>query len=124
MTGRVGRALLCRGLELNGLASNATDLGETSSRHSHYRVRSEPCTLALGCTPSANVPIGCRARAPTRLMLVNPDSWEHDVDDLIPEATICQDEHWVVRSATLKVKLLGRSGDLSKGAANGCSAQP
>jgi hypothetical protein len=54
-------------------------------------------------------------------MLMNPDSREHDMDDLILEATICQDEHCVDRSASLKVKLLG---DLSKGAAKGCSVQP
>ena len=54
-------------------------------------------------------------------MLMNPDSWEHDIDDLILEATICQDEHWVDRSASLKVKM---SGDLSESGEKGCSAQP
>ena len=47
MAGRAGRALLCRGPELNELASNVTDLGEASSCHNSYRVRSEPWTLAL-----------------------------------------------------------------------------
>ena len=42
--------------ELNGLASNAADLMEASSCHGRYRVRSEPCTLALRRTPSVNVP--------------------------------------------------------------------
>ena len=37
----------CRGPELSGLASNATDLGEASSVHGRYRVGSEPRTLAL-----------------------------------------------------------------------------
>ena len=40
---------------LDGLASNATDLGEASSRHGRSQVRSKPCTLALRRTPSANV---------------------------------------------------------------------
>ena len=40
---------------LDGLASNATDLGEASSCHGRSQVRSEPCTLALRRTPSANV---------------------------------------------------------------------
>jgi hypothetical protein len=35
-----------QGPELNGLVSNAADLGEASSFH-RYRVRSEPRTLAL-----------------------------------------------------------------------------
>jgi hypothetical protein len=56
--------------------------------------------------------ICCLARAPNWLMLMNPGSWEHGMDDLILEATICQDEHWANQSASLKVKL---SGDLSKG---------
>ena len=43
-------------MELNALASNAIDLGEASSCHGRYRVRSKPCTLALRRTPSANVP--------------------------------------------------------------------
>jgi hypothetical protein len=54
-------------------------------------------------------------------MLMNPDSWEHDMDDLIPEATICEEEHWIDWSASPKVT---PSGDLSRGAANGCSAEP
>ena len=62
-----------------------------------------------------------RAYAPDRSMLMNPDSWEHDMDDLIPEATICEEEHWIDWSASPKVK---PSGDLSRGAANGCSAEP
>ena len=62
-----------------------------------------------------------RAYAPNRLVLMNPDSWEHDMDDLIMEVTICQDDHRVDRSTSPKVKL---SGGLSKGAAKGCSAQP
>ena len=40
-------------MELNGLASNAIDLGEASSCHGRYRVRNKPCTLALRRTPSA-----------------------------------------------------------------------
>ena len=51
------------------------------------------------------------------------------MDDLIMEVTICQDEHRVDRSASLKVKLSNFShrtddDDISKGAAKGCSAQP
>ena len=46
-----------------------------------------------------------RAYAPNRLVSMNPDSWKHDMDDLIMEVTICQDEHRVDRSASLKVKL-------------------
>ena len=64
---------------------------------------------------------GTLVYAPDRSMLMNPDSWEHDIDDLILEATICQDEHWVDRSASLKVKM---SGDLSESGEKGCSAQP
>ena len=52
---------------------------------------------------------------------MNPDSWEHDMDDLIMEVTICQDEHRVDRLTSPKVKLLG---NLSKGATKGCSAEP
>ncbi|KAH9990755.1 hypothetical protein BJV77DRAFT_1011005 [Russula vinacea] len=37
---------------------------------------------------------------------MNPDSWKHDMDDLIMEVTICQDEHRVDRSASLKLSLL------------------
>ncbi|KAH9992958.1 hypothetical protein BJV77DRAFT_1000999, partial [Russula vinacea] len=40
-------------------------------------------------------------------MLMNSDSWEHDMDNLILEATICQDEHCVNRSASPKIKLSG-----------------
>ena len=43
-------------MEFNSLASNAIDIGEDSSCHGRYRVRSKPCTLALRRTPSANVP--------------------------------------------------------------------
>ena len=38
---------------------------------------------------------------------MNPDSWEHDMDDLIMEVTICQDKHRVDRSAPPKVRLSG-----------------
>jgi hypothetical protein len=37
----------------------------------------------------------------------DPDSWERSMDNLILKAAIWQDEHWVDRSALLKVELLG-----------------
>jgi hypothetical protein len=40
---------------------------------------------------------------------MNPDPWEDDMDDFIMEVTICQDEHRVDRSASLKVELSGFS---------------
>ena len=66
-------------MEFNRLASNAADFMEASSCHSRYRVRSEPCTLALRRTPGVNVPGQLSlVDAPNRLVLMNPDSWEHD----------------------------------------------
>ncbi|KAH9990752.1 hypothetical protein BJV77DRAFT_1010946 [Russula vinacea] len=76
---------------------------------SHVRSHSD----ALQVQTSWEIRSHRRAYAPDRSMLMNPDSREHDMDDLIPEATMCQEEHWINWSASPKVK---PSGDLSRGA--------
>ena len=65
--------------------------------------------LISKCRCSRTIISRRRAYAPNRLVLTNPDSWEHDMDNLIMEVTICQDEHRVDRSASPKVRLSGFS---------------
>jgi protein SMG6 len=50
----------------------------------------------------------------SKLVDSDPNSWEHNMDDLILKVAIWQDKHWVDRSAFLKVEQLNKP---TKGAA-------
>ncbi len=102
-------------MELDGLASNATALGEAAKAAIEFvasHVRSHSDALKVQ-TSRGNYLSSLSVRA-EQVDFDDPDSWERSMDDLILKAAIWQDDHWVDRSALLKVEQLG---ERSKGAA-------
>jgi hypothetical protein len=102
-------------MELDGLASNASALGEAAKAAidfiaSHVRSHSDALKVQ---TSKGNYLSSLSVRV-EQVDFDDPDSWERSMDDLILKAAIWQDDHWVDRSALLKVEL---SGERSKGAA-------
>jgi protein SMG6 len=102
-------------MELDGLASNATALGEAAKAAIEFvasRVRSHSDALKVQ-TSRGNYLSSLSVRA-EQVDFDDPDSWERSMDDLILKAAIWQDDHWVDRSALLKVE---QSSERLKGAA-------
>ena len=102
-------------MELDGLASNATALGDAAKAAIEFvasHVRSHSDALKVQ-TSRGNYLSSLSVRA-EQVDFDDPDSWERSMDDLILKAAIWQDEHWVDRSSLLKVEL---SGERPKGAA-------
>jgi protein SMG6 len=102
-------------MELDGLGSNATALGEAAKGAiefiaSHVRSHSDGLKVQ---TSWGNYLSSLSVRA-EQIDFDDPDSWERSMDDLILKAAIWQDDHWVNRSALLKVE---QSGERSKGVA-------
>jgi protein SMG6 len=102
-------------MELDGLGSNATALGEATKGAiefiaSHVRSHSDGLKVQ---TSRGNYLSSLSVHA-EQIDFDDPDSWERSMDDLILKAAIWQDDHWVDRSALLKVE---QSGERSKGAA-------
>ena len=95
-------------MELDGLASNVTPLGEAAKAAialvaSHVRSHADSLKVQ---TSRGNYLSSLSVRA-EQIDFDDPDSWERNMDDLILKAAIWQDEHWVDRSAFLKVEQLG-----------------
>lgn len=102
-------------MELDGLAANASPLGEAAKAAIAFvanRVRSHADSLKVQ-TSRGNYLSSLSVRA-EQVDFDDPDSWERNMDDLILKAAIWQDEHWVDRSALLKVE---QSSERQKGAA-------
>jgi protein SMG6 len=102
-------------MELDGLASNPTALGEAAKAAmgfvaSHVRSHSDALKVQ---TSRGNYLSSLSVRA-EQVDFDDPDSWERCMDDLILKAAIWQDDHWVDRSALLKVE---QSSERLKGAA-------
>jgi hypothetical protein len=95
-------------MELDGLASNANALGDAAKAAiefvaSHVRSHSDGLKVQ---TSRGNYLSSLSVRA-EQIDFDDPDSWERCMDDLILKAAIWQDDHWVDRSALLKVELPG-----------------
>jgi protein SMG6 len=102
-------------MELDGLAMNATPLGEAAKAAVAFvvgYVRSHADSLKVQ-TSRGNYLSSLSVRA-EQVDFDDPDSLERNMDDLILKAAIWQDEHWVDRSALLKVE---QSSEQRKGAA-------
>jgi len=102
-------------MELDGLASNPTALGEAAKAAIEFvasRVRSHSDALKVQ-TSRGNYLSSLSVRV-EQVDFDDPGSWERSMDDLILKAAIWQDDHWVDRSALLKVE---QSGERLKGAA-------
>jgi predicted ribonuclease YlaK len=102
-------------MELDGLATNATPLGEAAKTAialvaSYVRSYSD----ALKVQTSRGNYLSSLSVRSEQVDFDDPDSWERNMDDLILKAAIWQDEHWVDRSTLLKVE---QSGDRPKSAA-------
>ena len=101
-------------MELDGLSSNPTALGEAAKAAIEFvasHVRSHFDALKVQ-TSRGNYLSSLSVRT-EQVDFDDPDSWERSMDDLILKAAIWQDDHWVDRSALLKEQ----SGERSKGAA-------
>ncbi|KAI9455599.1 hypothetical protein BJY52DRAFT_638264 [Lactarius psammicola] len=102
-------------MELDGLASNPTPLGEAAKAAITFvvgHVRSHADSLKVQ-TSRGNYLSSLTIRSEL-VDFDDPDSWERNMDDLILKAAIWQDEHWVDRSSLLKVE---QSSEQTKGAA-------
>ncbi|KAI0928296.1 hypothetical protein AcW2_004349 [Taiwanofungus camphoratus] len=102
-------------MELDGLATNASPLGEAASAALSYitaHLRSHSISLKVQ-TSKGNYLSTLSVRTELIDFAVD-ESWERNMDDLILRAAIWQDEHWVDRSAMLKP---GDAGHDTAGAA-------
>ncbi|KZT11502.1 uncharacterized protein LAESUDRAFT_643103 [Laetiporus sulphureus 93-53] len=100
-------------MELDGLATNMSALGEVASSAlafitSHVRSRSTSLKVQ---TSRGNYLSSLNVRTEQVDFASDEASWERNMDDLILRAAIWQDEHWVDRSAMLKSD--GRARDTS-----------
>ncbi|KAA1471246.1 hypothetical protein DENSPDRAFT_776086 [Dentipellis sp. KUC8613] len=89
-------------MELDGLATNHTPLGEAAKAAVDYiqeHVRSHSTSLKLQ-TSRGNYLSSLTFRS-EQVDFDDPSAWERNMDDLILKAAIWQDEHWVDRSAFL-----------------------
>lgn len=105
-------------MELDGLASNATPLGEAAKAAITFvvgHVRSHSDALKVQ-TSRGNYLSSLTIRSEL-VDFDDPDSWERNMDDLILKAAIWQDEHWVDRSAFLRIEQSTERTEETKGAA-------
>ncbi|CAL1704092.1 unnamed protein product [Somion occarium] len=92
-------------MELDGLASNSSPLGEAalsaaSSITSHIRSHSNSLKVQ---TSRGNFLQSLNVRTELVEFNGNEDSWERNMDDLILRAAIWQKDHWADRSAFFKL---------------------
>lgn len=90
-------------MELDGLSSNASPLGEAAQAAMAYittHIRSHSISLKVQ-TSKGNylTSLGIHTE---RVDFQDEASWERNMDDLILRAAIWQDEHWLDRTAMLK----------------------
>ncbi|KAH7930887.1 hypothetical protein BV22DRAFT_1054224 [Leucogyrophana mollusca] len=90
-------------MELDGLSSNASQLGEAAQEAVSYitsHIRSHSTSLKVQ-TSKGNYLTSLSIRT-EQVDFTDEESWDRSMDDLILKAAIWQDEHWVDRSALLK----------------------
>ncbi|KAG6376076.1 putative nucleoside diphosphate kinase [Boletus reticuloceps] len=90
-------------MELDGLCSNTSQLGETAQEAIAYitsHIRSHATSLKVQ-TSKGNYLMTLSVRI-EQVEFSDEASWDRCMDDLILKAAIWQDEHWVDRSALLK----------------------
>ncbi|KAF8448043.1 hypothetical protein L210DRAFT_3441767 [Boletus edulis BED1] len=90
-------------MELDGLSSNTSQLGETAQEAIAYitsHIRSHAMSLKVQ-TSKGNYLMTLSVRI-EQVEFSDEASWDRCMDDLILKAAIWQDEHWVDRSALLK----------------------
>ena len=100
-------------MELDGLSSNSSQLGEAAQAALTYitsHVRSHSTSLKVQ-TSRGNYLTTLSVRV-EQVDFNDGQSREQNMDDLILKAAIWQDEHWVDRSAMLKDDKAGKEGDL------------
>ena len=93
-------------MELDGLATNATALGEAASAASAYIVshlRTHSASLKIQTSKGNYLPNLNIRTEQVDFDFNDEASWERNMDDLILRAAIWQTEHWVDRSAFLNV---------------------
>ncbi|GBE82472.1 hypothetical protein SCP_0408560 [Sparassis crispa] len=91
-------------MELEGLGSNSSPLGEAANHAMAYitsHVRSHSTSMKVQ-TSKGNYLSSLNVRTEQVEFSADEASWERNMDDLILRAAIWQDEHWVDRSALLK----------------------
>ena len=90
-------------MELDGLSSNASQLGEAAQEAVAYitsRIRSHAMSLKIQ-TSKGNYLTSLTVRT-EQVEFFGEESWDRCMDDLILKAAIWQEEHWIDRSALLK----------------------
>ncbi|KAG9318400.1 hypothetical protein JVU11DRAFT_491 [Chiua virens] len=90
-------------MELDGLCSNPSQLGETAQETIAYitsHIRSHAMSLKVQ-TSKGNYLTSLSVRT-EQAVFSDGESWDRCMDDLILKAAIWQDEHWMDRSALLK----------------------
>ncbi|KAF8559498.1 hypothetical protein OG21DRAFT_1594361 [Imleria badia] len=90
-------------MELDGLSSNASQLGEAAQEAVAYitsHIRSHATSLKVQ-TSKGNYLTSLSVRT-EQVEFSDESSWDRCMDDLILKAAIWQDEHWIDRSALLK----------------------
>lgn len=90
-------------MELDGLASDASVLGEAAMAASQYIVshlRTHSTSLKIQ-TSKGNYLANLNVRT-EQVDLRDNQSWERNMDDLILRAAICQTTHWADRSVFLQ----------------------
>ena len=102
-------------MELDGLTSNPTPLGEAAKAAitfvvGHVYSHADSLKVQMSCGNYLSSLTICSEQVD----FDDPDSWDRNMDDLILKAAMWQDEHWVDRSAFLKVQ---QSSERTKGAA-------
>jgi len=91
-------------MELDGLSANTSQLGEAAQEALSFitsHVRSHGTSLKVQ-TSKGNYLTSVSIRT-EQVDFTDKTSWEHCMDDLILKAAVWQDEHWVDRTALLKV---------------------
>jgi protein SMG6 len=90
-------------MELNGLSSNVSQLGDASQAAMAYissHIRSHSTSLKIQ-TSKGNY-LSSLGIYTEQVDFQDEASWERNMDDLILRAAIWQDEHWLDRSAMLR----------------------
>ena len=97
-------------MELDGLSANTSQLGDAAQEALSFitsYIRSHGTSLKVQ-TSKGNYLTSVSIRT-EQVDFTDKTSWEHCMDDLILKAAVWQDEHWVDRSALLKVSASPRT---------------
>ncbi|KAN0134445.1 PIN domain containing protein [Lactarius tabidus] len=101
-------------MELDGLASNQTPLGEAAKAAIVFvvgHIRSHADALKVRTSQACGDYLSSLTICSELVDFDDPDFWERNMDDLILKAAIWQDEHWRTKG-TAKVVLLSLNRNL------------